>query len=86
MASLAYYSEKSEDSKRELAILIHQANQAIGSTFNSLNRSSNHVSQIGEIQMLSSILQSLIIGMEREKTKFETLDSVCISLELKKEG
>lgn len=36
--------------------------------------------------MLSSILQSLIIGMEREKTKFETLDSVCISLELKKEG
>lgn len=85
MTVLEYYSQRSQDSKKELAILIAQANQLIGDTHNSLNTHSNPMVNMGDIKMLSDHLQPLLANLEKERIRYETLDSVCISLELKKE-
>lgn len=85
MTVLEYYSKRYEDSRNELAILISQANQLIGDTYNSLNTHSNPVTNIGNMKMLSQHLQQLVYQMELEKQNGDMLESICLTLTLKEQ-
>ena len=80
MTPLEYYSKRKEDSRQELATLIAQANQLIGDAHNSLNTHTNHVSNMGNIKMLSQQLQQLTSRIELEKQKGDMLESICLTL------